>query len=67
MQKICHTNNNQELGMALLISDEIELSQNLLKPENIGHRYKGPYVKFGMTIINIHATNNEVPQCMMQN
>lgn len=43
------------------------VSQNLLKPENIGHRYKGPSIKLGMMIITIHATNNVVPKCMMQN
>ena len=68
-KKIFHTNRDQKkAGVAILISDKIDLEIKALKRDKEGHyiMIKGSIQEEDITIINIYAPNIETPQYVRQ-
>ena len=68
-KKIFHANRDQKkAGVAILISDEIDLKTKAVKRDKKGHyiMIKGPIQEEDITIINIYAPNLGAPQYVRQ-
>ena len=68
-KKIFHANGNQKkAGIAILISDKIDLKIKNVTRDKEGHyiMIKGAIEEEGITIINIYASNIGAPQCIRQ-
>ena len=64
-KKICHPNRDQKkAGVAILISDKIDLKKKAVKRDKEGHyiMIKGSIQEEDITIINIYAPNIGAPQ-----
>ena len=68
-KKIFHTNRDQnKAGLAILISDKIDLKTKVVKRDKEGHyiMIKGSIQEEDITIINIYAPNLGAPQYVRQ-
>ena len=68
-QKIFHANRDQKkAGVAILISDKIDLKTKAVKRDKDGHyiMIKGSIQEEDITIINIYAPNTGAPQYVRQ-
>ena len=69
LKKIFHANRDQKkAGVAILISDKIDIKTKAVKRDKEGHyiMIKGSIQEEDITIINIYAPNIGVPQYVRQ-
>ena len=62
------TGNQKKAGVAILISDKIDIKINTITRDKEGHyiMIKGSIQEEEITIVNIYAPNIQVPQYMRQ-
>ena len=68
-KKICHANGNQKkAGVAILISDKIDLKIKTVTRDKEGHyiMIKGSFQEEDIIIVNIYAPNTGAPQYIRQ-